>query len=164
MSERPEAAEESNLLDVNERRYKILQVSPEFLVSLTKYDKPVTFEVFENALPQDAKLVGVSPSSPAFYFEGSRYVVALVVESESFEPVPVGVPLPFLNPPSFRVLKAEEVIDKIKEKLRCPKCGQETVETLDVTPMGVAYREFQLVCMNPDNCGWVKTEKRDVEK
>lgn len=102
-----------------ERRYAILQVTPEFLVALCKDGNVKRIFVEKNMLPKDTRFVGVGSMQPAFTFNPLAAVIGIIVESESFADVPLGSMLPILEPPTFKLI--EEAPLGIEAK--CPSCG-----------------------------------------
>lgn len=73
------------------RRLARFSITPEIFVALGRG----VFEVVENSLLDDAHLVG------AFY-DDSRHQFAVIVESERFDPVGDGEPLPEVKAPTIR--------------------------------------------------------------
>jgi hypothetical protein len=76
-------------------RRKVLRVSPELLVAMCKTTELHCYRVTENALPADAKIVGV-------WLASSGYVgvetIDIIVESETFERVPIHEQPPLIEP------------------------------------------------------------------
>lgn len=109
-----------------ERRYCVLQVSPEFLIELAKGSNIKRVLIEENFLPDDARIVGVGPMNPArqtHIFDASHGVVGILIQSESYENVLPGAPIPILQPPKFKLI--EEAPQGFEAK--CPSCGKLTL-------------------------------------
>ena len=87
---------------MKERRWVVLQVTPEFLVEMCKWTSVQQFYVNGNALPQDAHMVGAAEHRNSTHWSGERGMFMIIIESELFEPVPFGEMLPILNPPTFQ--------------------------------------------------------------
>lgn len=105
---------------VIERRYAILQVSPEYLVTLCKFHGEVN--CLENGLPEDARMVSVGVyQTKTFQFDIVSGMVGIIIESASFEDVPPGVPLPVLSPPKLSFRRKNISTEEIDAK--CPACG-----------------------------------------
>jgi hypothetical protein len=68
-----------------ERKIKRVEITPEVLVNMLKGG---TWTITENPLPEDARLCGAGILP--FDFDYKKGVVVLIVESETYEPVPVG--------------------------------------------------------------------------
>lgn len=71
-------------------RRKVLRVSADLLVALFTAGRR-SYEVVENALPDDAKVVGAR-------YDSLRDEWEIAIESETFEPVEIAVPLPEMRP------------------------------------------------------------------
>lgn len=130
------------------RRYAILQVTPEFLVALSVGTSIKTVYIKEHALPLDARIVGVGPMNPirqTSVFDASHGLIGILVESETFEDIPPGLPLPILPPPNFKLLEEAPPLSEIESK--CPSCGASGAEGLK--PAGANN-----VCRKCSNCGW----------
>lgn len=54
---------------------RLLRITPELWVEFLKNDSPVTIHIFKNALPKDARCVGM---------ETGRGYIALQIESDAF--------------------------------------------------------------------------------
>lgn len=109
---------------VIERRYAILQVTPELLVEICKGQLIKRFFIEKHALPEDARIVGVGAMNSmrqVSVFDTSHQIIGIVVESASYEPVLPGMPLPILDPPSFRLIQEGPHISEVDSK--CPACG-----------------------------------------
>lgn len=106
-----------------ERRYAVLQASPEFLIALCIGTSIKRVFIEEHALPDDARIVGVGPMNPArqtHIFDASHGVVGIIIQSATFENVLPGAPIPILPPPKFKLI--EEAPKGIEAK--CPACGE----------------------------------------
>lgn len=119
---------------VSERRYAVLQITPEFFVEMCKRKgvKQI-FEVTENAVPDDARFVGIGPlnsivNNPRSVFDISHAVLGILIESPSFPPVRANEPCTILAPPMFRLIRDEQ--EETEVKLKCPACGGEAVDDL----------------------------------
>ena len=78
----------------NARRVKKLLMSWQFLVEMLKHnDAPFRLQVTKNALPADARCVGMMPVDDRWGPEGCG---ALIIQSQSWDEVPDGVPMPTL--------------------------------------------------------------------
>ena len=77
-------------------RGAILQITDVLFIDLFKKGASKTYEVIDNALPPDARIVTVR-------YQGNG-VVEVVLESEAFEDVD-GTSLPVLDPPVIRILE-----------------------------------------------------------
>jgi len=111
---------------VIERRYAVLQVTPEFLIELAKGSNIKRICVEEFFLPPDARIVGVGPMNPSrlnYMFDASSGVVGILVQSETFENVLPGAPIPILQPPKFKLIEEAPVGFEAK----CPSCGKLTL-------------------------------------
>lgn len=133
---------------VNERRYGILQVSPEFLIEMSKHrDKSAkNFFVEENPLPDDARMVACDVANVQMnsLFDIKRGVVSILIESSTFQPVPLGEPIPYLLPPRFKYFLADPKPPAPDPLLKCPSCGAEN---------GLKPFHEHLLC---SECGWAK--------
>lgn len=87
-------AEEQPTQESAERRLARFSITPEIFVSLGRG----VFEVIDNSLPDDVSVVG------AFYDEG-RHQFAVIVESDSFDPVGDGKQIPEVRAPTIRRVK-----------------------------------------------------------
>lgn len=76
---------------MTDRRLKRLQITPEFLMRITSG----TFTVTANGVPDGAKLVNT-------FVDEDTQLINLVIEHESYEPVPVGELIPIMIGPTFR--------------------------------------------------------------
>lgn len=75
-------------------RVKRVRISPEILVHTLKQASPVKIEITENALPQDAKCVGV-------YHDPQTNCLFLYIESETYEDLGEGYAIPSMWPPTI---------------------------------------------------------------
>lgn len=89
---------------VESRRLKNLMVTPEALVTLMKSGER-HFKVTENAIPEDARVVGGG------LIPGKHWFV-ITIQSEEFDEVPEGDPIPAYEPlPVFESLPLTESDD-----------------------------------------------------
>lgn len=80
------------------RRLAILNVSPEYLITLCKSGTR-HFQVIQNALPDDATTV-----IGAVDYDIDRHTVRILVHSDLFEEVPESGRIPELPPPVFETI------------------------------------------------------------
>ena len=76
------------------RRWMRMEVSPSALVEMWKHTDWLTIRISQDALPDDARCVGVVADNAAG-------ILSLMIESDSFPPVPEGVTPMILRPPCF---------------------------------------------------------------
>lgn len=81
----------------DERRFRQLLVTPELLAHLGSG----TFRVTDNALPPDAEVVSGA-------WDAQRYCHAVLIVHPSFDPVPLGAPIPIHSPPMITRLEDQE--------------------------------------------------------
>lgn len=144
-----EKVNEGEQLVTFERRYAILQVTPEFLVSLCKGTTIQRVLVEENVIPPDSRVVGVGPiHAPRMtsVFDASHGIIGIVIESATFEDIPAGLPLPILQPPKFKLIA--EIPKGIEQK--CPACGELSLSLIDKT---LEQNKSKIECAK---CGWMK--------
>ena len=79
----------------------ILQVSPEWFTGMLKSVKEGEtrrYDVIENALPSDARVVTVWTDG-----RDQSATINIILESEAFPEIEEGKDLPFLDPPCFQI-------------------------------------------------------------
>lgn len=81
------------------RRVMRMRASAALLVEMCKNTSPRTFRVTKNALPEDARLVGMT-------VDVARNMVWLFVESAAFDPVPELMEVPIMDDPQFESIQA----------------------------------------------------------
>jgi predicted RNA-binding Zn-ribbon protein involved in translation (DUF1610 family) len=134
-----------------ERRYAIVQVTPEFLVALCKGNFIKRVFIEEHALPLDAEIVGtgiMNQGRQTHVFDASHGVVGILIKSASFEDVLPGLPIPILPAPRFKLI--EEAPKGFESK--CPACGELSLNSINEGPTMV-----KIECAK---CGWTKYTRR----
>lgn len=79
------------------RRVMRLRASANILVEMCKYTSAHTVRVTKNALPEDARLVGMT-------MDVTRNMVWLFIESAAFDAVPELAEVPIMDDPQFESL------------------------------------------------------------
>lgn len=93
----PDLRTYSNYRQAGPRRLRTCWVTPEIWLHVLKQGTLHT-EIVANALPEDASLLRAR-------YDSERRAFCLVLESESFDPVPPGDPIPEHPPVEFRVVR-----------------------------------------------------------
>lgn len=126
-----------------ERRYSILQVSPELLIEICKGNLIKRFFVEDHALPEDARIVGVGVMNQSLrsttVFDTSHGVVGILIESQTFEPVLPGAPIPILTPCAFKLIQEGPSVSEVDSK--CPACG--TSGAVGLRPINALQRKCE---------------------
>ena len=87
----------------------ILIFSDDLLVEILKFTKEGfrgTFNVMENGLPEDVKVIRAFP-----YQQGQ---LGILLESEKFKDIEKGKSYPVLSPPIFQIINKEKDIEWLK--------------------------------------------------
>lgn len=87
---------------IRTRRLAILRVSPEWIVEMCRQrETPTRFWCTDNALPADVKFHGAG-SDVEWSSKTATYDI--IVESDTFDEVEIGKPLPVLPPPLIQTI------------------------------------------------------------